>query len=653
MAVFLQVITLFLLIFCGFFSAKGKLVDENGISTLNKIVLYFALPALTLYGLQKDASPELIHDLILVFFISLAIMILSGLIAYFLYRSEPNERRSVLTNLSMLSNSAYMGYPVVIATLGEDMLIYAVVFVGAFNLMCWTFGSFFFGGISAIQPKKLLTNPSLIAVIVGLVLFLTGWRLPGFINDALSMMGNVTTPLAMFVIGARLIDLRFAHLQDWKLLLACALRLIIFPAAVLLLRFTGLPAAVVSVLYICTAMPCAATTAMQSRDVPLRQFAGFARGGAVNSILDFDAAADAAAGISRDFAPAGARRGSDYPSTLRFPLPSLIVSEAVLMMSPPTKEVSAMRKSWLFPGDNDEPYVSQRAGAYQPQSEKRRRWTKRLVILALILCVLYPFVEPYTLRTTQTAITCEDLPASIGQLRIVYVSDIHYGTQMFSDARLSSLINRINALNADIVLLGGDYARDKWSAAAFFENLPRRISSNYGVYAVVGECDRSPLEKDEEPSTLRNKMSKAGVTLLCNEVATLRIGTSDIYIAGIDDVSTEMDDAKSVAAQVNSKDFVIFLAHNPSVISSSLLLTDRNGRGNWFDLGLFGHTHGGQIPFLEEAFNFNGVPSRYESGLLLENRSWLLISRGVGTTGLPARLFCQPEIHLITVQSGT
>lgn len=94
-----------------------------------------------------------------------------------------------------------------------------------------------------------------------------------------------------------------------------------------------------------------------------------------------------------------------------------------------------MRKSWLFPGDSDEPYVSQRAGAYQPQSEKRRRWTKRLVILALILCVLYPFVEPYTLRTTQTAITCEDLPASIGQLRIVYVSDIHYGAQMFSDAR--------------------------------------------------------------------------------------------------------------------------------------------------------------------------------------------------------------------------
>lgn len=313
-----------------------------------------------------------------------------------------------------------------------------------------------------------------------------------------------------------------------------------------------------------------------------------------------------------------------------------------------------MRKSWLFPGDNDEPYVSPRAGAYQPQSEKWRRLVKRLLILALVLCVLYPFVEPYTLRTTQTAIACEDLPASIGQLRIVYVSDIHYGSQLFSGARLTSLINRINALNADIVLFGGDYASDKWSAVAFFENLPRRISSNYGVYAVVGECDRSPIEqKGNAPSALRNKMSEAGVTLLCNEVATLRIGTSDIYIAGIDDVSTDMADAQSVAAQVNARDFVIFIAHNPSVISSTLLLTDRSGRGNWFDLGLFGHTHGGQIPFLEEAFNFNGVPSRYESGLLMENRSWLLISRGVGTTGFPARLFCQPEIHLITVQSGS
>ena len=139
----------------------------------------------------------------------------------------------------------------------KEVAIALGMIVGMFLICCLLFLK-----LSRRSGKRIALG--VIFTYIGLVLFLTGWRLPGFINDALSMMGNVTTPLAMFVIGARLIDLRFAHLQDWKLLLACALRLIIFPAAVLLLRFTGLPAAVVSVLYICTAMPCAATTAMQS-----------------------------------------------------------------------------------------------------------------------------------------------------------------------------------------------------------------------------------------------------------------------------------------------------------------------------------------------------------------------------------------------------
>lgn len=307
---------------------------------------------------------------------------------------------------------------------------------------------------------------------------------------------------------------------------------------------------------------------------------------------------------------------------------------------------------WLFPGDN-EFYVSPHAGEYQPQSEKWFRRLKRLLLVVVVLCLLWPFLSPYTLRTTQTAITCEDLPASIGQLRIVYVSDIHNGSQLFSQARLTSLVNRINACNADIVILGGDFANDKWGASAFFEE-KLRIASNYGVYAITGECDIEPVEKNSDPiPNLRNKMADANVTLLNNEVATLRIGTSSIYLVGLNAQNTKRDEIANLAAQVSSDDFVIFLAHSPAVISSALLLTDRNGRSNWFDLGLFGHTHGGQIPFLESVFNFDGIPTRYESGLLMEARAWLLISRGVGTTGFPARLFCPPEINLITVQTGS
>lgn len=264
MTVFLQVMTLFLLIISGFCAAKFKLLDDKGLRGLNTLVLTFAQPALILSKLQTPASPELIAELAWVFVLTCATIGIAGGISFALFANEAPQRRAVLTNLSMVSNCGFMGYPVIIATMGEGALIYAVLFVTAFNLMCWTLGAFFFGGRKAMQPLKLLTNPTIWAVIGGLTLFLTGWTLPDFINDALSMMGSTTTPLAMFVIGARLISLRLVHLKDLKLLMMCGLRLLVFPAMILLLRFTPLPEMVVSSVYLCTAMPCAALTAMQA-----------------------------------------------------------------------------------------------------------------------------------------------------------------------------------------------------------------------------------------------------------------------------------------------------------------------------------------------------------------------------------------------------
>lgn len=264
MTVLLQVMTLFLLIIAGFFAAKKGILDDRGLRGLNTLVLNFAQPALILHKMQMPTTPQLIIELAWVFVLTCLTIGVAGVIAFRLFARETAQRRAVLTNLSMVSNCGFMGYPVITATMGEDALIYAVMFVTAFNLMCWTLGAYFYGGRKAMQPQKLLMNPTIWAVIGGLLLFLTGWTLPSFVNSALNMMGSTTTPVAMFVIGARLISLRREHLRDVKLLLVCALRLVIFPAMILLLRLTPLPEMVVSSVYLCTAMPCAALTAMQA-----------------------------------------------------------------------------------------------------------------------------------------------------------------------------------------------------------------------------------------------------------------------------------------------------------------------------------------------------------------------------------------------------
>ncbi len=264
MSVLMQVMTLFLLMLCGFAAAKTALLDDKGLRGLNTLVLYFAQPALILHRLQQPASPELIGDMAWVFLLACLTIGLAGEITFRLFAKEERQRRAVLTSLSMLSNCGFMGFPIITAAMGDGALIYAVVFLAAFNLMAWTLGAYYFGGPKAMQPMKLLKNPTIWAIAGGLFLFLTGWTLPGFTNDALNMLGGTTTPLTMFVIGARLIFLRREHLTDRPLLLTCALRLVIFPAAILLLRLTPLPEMVVSSVFLCTAMPCAAMTAMQS-----------------------------------------------------------------------------------------------------------------------------------------------------------------------------------------------------------------------------------------------------------------------------------------------------------------------------------------------------------------------------------------------------
>ncbi len=299
----------------------------------------------------------------------------------------------------------------------------------------------------------------------------------------------------------------------------------------------------------------------------------------------------------------------------------------------------------LFPGDAS-PH-GRHAGSYDPTTSRSRLFLKIVITLVVLLILSWPFIEPFMLETESTALTAEDLPAGIGQLRIVYAADIHKGG-LYTDARVASLVSHINACNADIVLLGGDYAQDSDGAIAFFKALPR-IHTKYGVYAVLGNHDRTIPETNL--TTLRAAMQAAGVTPLVNAVSPVRIGVNTIYIAGVDDMDNGHPDLKGVASQVSTSDYVIFLCHSPAAILDALRATDINGRQGWFDLGLFGHTHGGQVALIGARLKDDGVPDQYTQGWFRQNRTDMLVSRGVGTSGLPVRLFCPPQIHLITVSA--
>ena len=287
---------------------------------------------------------------------------------------------------------------------------------------------------------------------------------------------------------------------------------------------------------------------------------------------------------------------------------------------------------------------------YRKPRRRRPRLSRVLLVLLLVLALIYPFFEAYHLTVDRRTITIAGLHQNLRGLRIVYVSDIHTGTR-YPQWRVNELVKTINSQSADVVLLGGDYAEDSSGALAFFNNLPK-IQARLGVFAVLGEHDRT--EPESNLSMIIKAMDAAGVTPLVNSVSRIKVGQTYLYLSGVDDYQGGNPDVSAVAKQLRQEDFVIFLAHNPDQLPDAIKASGADGDSHWFDLALFGHTHGGQLTLLGLPLLPSYIPDlgeRYLRGWLEENRAHILISNGVGTSLFPVRLFAPPQLHVITLKN--
>lgn len=287
---------------------------------------------------------------------------------------------------------------------------------------------------------------------------------------------------------------------------------------------------------------------------------------------------------------------------------------------------------------------------YSPARSRRGGCFSRILIFLLVVGLIgYPFFEAAYIRVDKHVAQIANLPSGLKGLKIAYLSDIHYGAR-FNDTQVSRLVAKVNALEPDLILLGGDYADDTEGAITFFEKLPR-LRARLGVYGVLGNHDRT---NESLLGQLTGVMYSQDVMPLNNQVAPIKVGANHLYIAGVDDYYNGFPDVEEVAGQVSSSDTVIFLGHTPDLLPQMQAAKGKDGNTHWFDLALFGHTHGGQVTILGTPVFSEYIPEvgiRYLTGWREENRASLLVSNGVGTGYFPVRLFAPSQIHLITLKS--
>lgn len=233
-----QVATLFLLMSVGFALEKGNKLDHVGTEQISVLLLWVVAPCIVIDSFQVDFDPALSHTLLVgsvAMFLSYAVYFVVTL-AFF--RREETTMRNMLRMGAMFGNTGFMGLPLVQAVLGNGAMVYAVLNLGIFNVVVWSFGVMLVGGKEAFSPKKAVLNPGVISVVVGLLLYLTGLRLPGPIFSTVHFLGAMNTPLAMVVIGAQMAraDL-LSTFRAKKLYAASAIKLLLMPVVTALLFY--------------------------------------------------------------------------------------------------------------------------------------------------------------------------------------------------------------------------------------------------------------------------------------------------------------------------------------------------------------------------------------------------------------------------------
>lgn len=284
------------------------------------------------------------------------------------------------------------------------------------------------------------------------------------------------------------------------------------------------------------------------------------------------------------------------------------------------------------------------------------------IALSLLALAYGYFIEPHRLVVNETELKIAGLDPAFDGLRIVAVADIHAGSHGVDAARMREVVDEINAQNADVVVMLGDFVSQlndgkpirerplKMPVESLTEGLAG-IRAKCGVYAVLGNHDGW-----YDNTSVAEALRLAGILVLENEVAFIERGGRKLRLFGMRDhlhmgtwATFDNDMRRAVASYERTGDIIV-LQHSPDVFP---VINAFKTFGDDFKLMIAGHTHGGQVrfPVLGTPIVPSAFGQKYAAGHVREDGKDLFVTTGIGTSLLPFRFLVPPEIAVLTLRS--
>lgn len=229
-----QVVTLFLMMGVGFVFAKLNWFSVKTSSQCTQLILYVVGPCIIITKLQIACTPETVRTMALAALGMALTYVVMIPLSQLLFRKEPENTRVVQRFGITYANNSFMGLPLLAGVLGDDALLFGVISMLVFFVFQWTHGVTIYGGKLSIKTAVL--NPGIIAILIGLLFFVTGFTIPSPVFNAMSFLGDLNTPLAMVIIGTQMARSNILEvLKKPKLYIAAAIKLIFVPAITIML----------------------------------------------------------------------------------------------------------------------------------------------------------------------------------------------------------------------------------------------------------------------------------------------------------------------------------------------------------------------------------------------------------------------------------
>jgi predicted permease len=262
MTTFNQIMIMFFIIIVGVICYKTKLVDKEMNKKLSDLVLMLVNPIVIFISYQREFNATLLSGLMISLILAFITHIFGILISVIVIRKKQRTDVAIERFAIIYSNCGFIGIPLVNGVFGSEGVFYITAYMTIFNLFVWTHGMITMSGKS--DKKTVLHaifSPSVIATLLGFILFVSRILLPDIAIEALGYLGNMNTPLAMLVAGVTIAQTDFLRsLRKLRIYLITFFKLLFVPIVMLLVfHFIPMPRVVLITSVLAAACPTAAT----------------------------------------------------------------------------------------------------------------------------------------------------------------------------------------------------------------------------------------------------------------------------------------------------------------------------------------------------------------------------------------------------------